>query len=66
MRLKLILSLLIFTFGLTIPGTCAESPQYYQVGDTLKTAQLTAINGNTVSLSQFSEKILFINFFASW
>lgn len=66
MRPMLISSLLIFTFGLTFSGTGTEAPQFYQIGDTLKTAQLTSIKGDTISLDPFSGKILFLNFFASW
>lgn len=60
--------LFLSTLALLFSGPVAsgQAAVYYQLGDTLKSAQLTSIDGNPLSLDVYSGKIIFINFFASW
>ena len=62
MRVSKFLVITIITLML---GACAESSAI-EIGETAPDFTLTDLSGNKVSLSQFSGKVIILDFFASW
>ena len=58
-----ILLLLCIAMATLLPG---PAHAVYQLGDTVEDFTLLALDGSPVSLSEFSGKVVVINFFATW
>lgn len=56
---------LVITVIALMLGACAKSSAI-EIGETAPDFTLTDLNGNKVSLSQFSGKVIILDFFASW
>jgi peroxiredoxin len=56
---------LAFVLALLLLGACSEGSAI-EIGEKAPDFSLADINGETVSLSQFSGKVVILDFFASW
>ncbi len=68
MRFAVVLTLAALVAGVMAPAALAEEqqPKAYVVGDTIADFSFPDINGKTVKLSDYKDKVVVIQFFAHW